>query len=35
MGGYLKEAPAGNSPAEALKIGKERVELLKFYDILP
>ena len=35
IGGYLKESPSGNSAAEALQIGKERVEMLKFYHILP
>ena len=35
IGSYLKESPSGNSAAEALKIGNDRVELLKFYHILP
>ena len=35
IGSYLKESRSGNSSAEALKIGKERVELLKYYGILP
>lgn len=33
--GYLKESRTQNSPAEALKLGNERVELLKYYRILP
>ena len=33
--GYLKESSSDNSAAEALKIGRERVELLKYYHILP
>ena len=32
--GYLKESRTHNSPTEALKLGKERVELLRFYHIL-
>ena len=35
MAGYLKETRTRNSPTEALKIGNERVELLKYYQILP
>jgi hypothetical protein len=35
MGSYLKESPTGNSASEALKIGQERVKLLKYYNILP
>ena len=35
MAGYLKETRTHNSPTEALKIGNERVELLKYYQILP
>ena len=34
VGSYLKESKVNNSAAEALKIGKERVALLKYYDIL-
>ena len=35
IGSYLRESSGDNSAADALKIGNDRVELLRFYHILP